>query len=432
MTATPSAAPSSRVASFIAEPAPARRGGTADMIAAVIGDIASAMPLTSGHDRHEDVPVRRVGVERAEHQEADGDQHIPADTTRLAPKRALSRGVSGRDDDHDRRHRQQPQRGTERRVAEDQLEVLRDEEHHAEHRHEDEDHAAGAGAERRVPEEAHVEHRLVDVQLPEHERDEHDGGDRERGERRGARPAVVGRLDEAVDERDDADDREHRADRVELRLLGVARLRHEEPAGDERVKMIGTLTRNTEPYQKWPSSQPLATGPIAPAAPVTLAQIAMAFVRSSGGKTLTRIDSVDGMMNAAPTPMSAAARDELPHLGRARSRSTHATRKTTRPNCSAPLRPKRSPSAPVVNSNPANTSEYDAITHCSCDGRAPSSRDSVGIATLRLELPTKTISRLRHSTASVHQRRAYIWASIGGASSSIKRGSLGEGTGKEA
>ena len=48
MRAMPSAAPSSRVASFIAEPAPARRAGTADMIDAVIGDIESAIPLTSG------------------------------------------------------------------------------------------------------------------------------------------------------------------------------------------------------------------------------------------------------------------------------------------------------------------------------------------------------------------------------------------------
>ena len=46
-TATPSAAPSSRVASFIADPAPARRCGTADMIAAVIGDIDMAMPAVS-------------------------------------------------------------------------------------------------------------------------------------------------------------------------------------------------------------------------------------------------------------------------------------------------------------------------------------------------------------------------------------------------
>src|SRR3954467_15685976 len=47
-TATPSAAPSSRVQSFMADPVPARRAGTADMIDAVIGDIAIAMPLVSG------------------------------------------------------------------------------------------------------------------------------------------------------------------------------------------------------------------------------------------------------------------------------------------------------------------------------------------------------------------------------------------------
>ena len=47
-TATPKAAPSSRVASFMADPAPARLEGTADMIAAVIGDIVNANPTTSG------------------------------------------------------------------------------------------------------------------------------------------------------------------------------------------------------------------------------------------------------------------------------------------------------------------------------------------------------------------------------------------------
>ena len=70
------------------------------------------------------------------------------------------------------------------------------------------------------------------------------------------------------------------------------------------------------------------------------------------------------------------------------------------------MRPYRSPSAPVENSRPANTSEYAAITHCSCAVVAPSTRDSVGMVTLRLELPTKTMSRLRQSTANVHQRRA--------------------------
>ncbi len=45
------------------------------------------------------------------------------------------------------------------------------------------------------------------------------------------------------------------------------------------------------------------------------------------------------------------------------------------------------------------------MTHCSCDSVACSSRDNVGIVTLRLELPMNTMSRLRQSTANVHQRR---------------------------
>ncbi len=47
------------------------------------------------------------------------------------------------------------------------------------------------------------------------------------------------------------------------------------------------------------------TGPIDPAMPVVVAQIAIALARSWGGNTFTRIDSVDGMMNAAPTPIAA-------------------------------------------------------------------------------------------------------------------------------
>src|SRR2546423_8401048 len=150
---------------------------------------------------------------------------------------------------------------------------------------------------------------------------------------------------------------------------------------------------------------------MAPAAPVTLAQIAMALVRSSGGNTLTRIESVDGMMNAAPTPISARHAMSC-HIAFDMVASTHATRYTTRPNCNAPLRPYRSPSAPLENSSPAKTSEYAAMTHWSCDVEAPSTRESVGIVTFKLELPTNTMSRLRHSTASVHQRRAYMRESI--------------------
>ena len=69
--------------------------------------------------------------------------------------------------------------------------------------------------------------------------------------------------------------------------------------------MIGTLTKNTEPHEKCSSRKPLATGPTAAPPPEIPAQMAIALPRSCGGKTLVRIDSVAGMTNAAPRPMTA-------------------------------------------------------------------------------------------------------------------------------
>ena len=176
--------------------------------------------------------------------------------------------------------------------------------------------------------------------------------------------------------------------------------------------MIGRLMRNTDPNQKCVSRKPLMSGPIDPATPVVAAQIAIALARSPGGKTFTRIDSVDGMMNAAPTPMS-ARQPMICHISVACDAAAAPTKNVASPNWSAPFRPKRSPSAPVENNRPANTSEYDATTHWSCDSVAPKSRESEGSATLRLELPTKTISRLRQRTTSIHQRRSYAcWWSV--------------------
>ena len=113
--------------------------------------------------------------------------------------------------------------------------------------------------------------------------------------------------------------------------------------------------RNTDPNQKCVSRKPLTSGPIAPATPVVAAQIAIALARSPAGKTFTRIDSVDGMMNAAPRPMT--ARQPMICQMSVACDAAAATKKVASPNCSAPLRPNRSPSAPVVNSSPAKTSE---------------------------------------------------------------------------
>ncbi len=120
--------------------------------------------------------------------------------------------------------------------------------------------------------------------------------------------------------------------------------------------MIGRLIRNTDPNQKWVSRKPLMSGPIAPATPTVAAQIAIALARSPSGKTFTRIDNVDGMMNAAPRPITARHPMICPIVV-ACDAAAAPTKKAASPNCSAPLRPNRSPSAPAENSSPAKTSE---------------------------------------------------------------------------
>ena len=83
------------MASFIADPAPARRGGTADMIDAVIGDIVSAMPRMNGMKAEEHVRDSGVGPRPMNIERPTATPSMPTATRRWAPKRAASRGVRG-------------------------------------------------------------------------------------------------------------------------------------------------------------------------------------------------------------------------------------------------------------------------------------------------------------------------------------------------
>ena len=56
---------------------------------------------------------------------------------------------------------------------------------------------------------------------------------------------------------------------------------------------------------------PPLIGPSAVATPAIAAQRPIALPRSSGGNVLVMIDSVAGMMNAPPMPISATRQDEL-------------------------------------------------------------------------------------------------------------------------
>ena len=117
----------------------------------------------------------------------------------------------------------------------------------------------------------------------------------------------------------------------------------------------GTFTRNAEPHQKRWSRAPDTIGPIAAPAPANPTHTAMARWRSSGGKIAVISDSVAGITKAAPAPCT--ARPTMTTTAEpAKPLITAPMAKTASPTSSAPLRPKRSPSAPAVRSNPANTS----------------------------------------------------------------------------
>src|SRR5215213_8556300 len=95
-------------------------------------------------------------------------------------------------------------------------------------------------------------------------------------------------------------------------------------------RITGTLIRNTEFHEKCWSSRPVASGPIAPAAPEIPAQVAIARARSCGGNTLTMIDSVAGITNAAPMPMK-ARHATTPAAESTVDATSAAPRNTTRP-----------------------------------------------------------------------------------------------------
>ena len=117
---------------------------------------------------------------------------------------------------------------------------------------------------------------------------------------------------------------------------------------------IGTLMRNTELHEKCSTRNPPSSGPSTAAMPAVADHRPIALPRSSTGKTMVMIDSVAGMMKAPPTPMNARVAISWVELSDIAA-SSDPRPNTTRPNCSAPTRPKRSPSAPAVRSRPANT-----------------------------------------------------------------------------
>jgi hypothetical protein len=71
----------------------------------------------------------------------------------------------------------------------------------------------------------------------------------------------------------------------------------------EPAMTMGMLTRKMEPHQKFSSSSPPVTGPMATASPADAAHSPIAFGRSLRGNTLVMIARVAGTTRAAPIPI---------------------------------------------------------------------------------------------------------------------------------
>ena len=185
-----------------------------------------------------------------------------------------------------------------------------------------------------------------------------DGGDGEA--RRGSCASVQPRVGASMmrpHERGQAGGGEREAGRGRAAARRGRGLRDEEAAGDAaRRRRTGTLTRKIQLQSKCSISQPPATGPMRDAEAGRRRPRCRSPCRARRrGKTLVRIDSVDGMMNAPPTPISARVAISISAEPASAERASRGRRRAAR-GSSARLRPKRSPSAPAVSSRPAKTS----------------------------------------------------------------------------
>jgi hypothetical protein len=115
------------------------------------------------------------------------------------------------------------------------------------------------------------------------------------------------------------------------------------------------LSRKIDCQLTLSTRKPPTTGPIASASALTPAHVPIALPRSCGGNALAMIDSVAGIMNAAPTPCT--ARHATSHASpRAKAIMPLDSANVTTPMRNVRRRPKMSPSRPPVTSSTAKAS----------------------------------------------------------------------------
>ena len=171
------------------------------------------------------------------------------------------------------------------------------------------------------------------------------------------------------------------------------------------IVATGTLSRNTQPHQMWPSIQPPRIGPIGRARKFAADQTPTAFGRSSSSNRTVRADSAMTMIPAPATPSSARAAMNDPGVVDA-AQPIEPSAKSTSETSITRRRPSRSPSSPAGRTDVASTSRYPEENHCRSASPACRRPASVGSATLSTVPSRPTASTAKLTAPSAHQRDA--------------------------
>ena len=121
-------------------------------------------------------------------------------------------------------------------------------------------------------------------------------------------PAVRVRLDQPVGEREEPDRRRGEPGHVRpLPVRGVLRLVDEQVRRDDREHADGHVDEEDPAPADVLGEEPPTSGPIASASAETPAQMPIAVPRCRAGKVAVMIESVAGIISAAPTPCTTRA-----------------------------------------------------------------------------------------------------------------------------
>jgi hypothetical protein len=177
--------------------------------------------------------VARFQADLAEHGESRCQQRQPGGYGHPGAGRSRDQAGRAARDEQAAHHREQPQAGTDRVVAEDALQVLGQREHDSVQRDRDCDRGGRAPGKPPVAEYRQVDEPVRGALLAEEESGDQDSRSGQHPPAARRRPAVFRAVDDAPDQAGDRSGGQQRARDVQRRRGGVARFGHQRGAGGQ-------------------------------------------------------------------------------------------------------------------------------------------------------------------------------------------------------